>query len=198
MSENSPRYQDQLFGHSEAEAQLICEARSGKLAHGWIFSGPRGIGKATLAYRFARMLLSGNTDMNLPADHPVFRRVAMGSHTDLLVVEPVFDAKKGESAREISVSQAREISQFLSLTPGEGQWRVVIIDTADELNASSANAVLKILEEPPPQAILILISHNPGRLLPTIRSRCRLLRLKAPDESSFYETMHRQARTPVG
>lgn len=178
-----------LFGHEAAEAQLIGDFERGQLAHGWIISGPRGIGKATLAYRFARMLLSGKPASALSEEDPVFLRIAAGSHADILVVEPLYDAKKDEFAREINVEQTREIAEFLSKTPGEGQWRVVIVDAIDALNTNSANAILKILEEPPTQAILLLISHNPGRLLPTIRSRCRNLSLNIPNKNDYLQVL---------
>jgi DNA polymerase-3 subunit delta' len=168
----TPRTNTELFGHSETESALLRDIEAGKLAHGLIFAGERGIGKATLAYRLARHLLGGEA------------RIAANSHADLLVIEPIYDAKKEELATEISVDQAREIPQFLSLTAGEGAWRVVIIDSVDALNNNSANAILKILEEPPPRTVLFLISHNVHRLLPTIRSRCRLISfspLSAPD-----------------
>lgn len=191
--ELSPRTATELYGHQEAQAQLLKDMASGKLAHGWIFSGGEGIGKATLAYRFARALLAGSNTLDMSPDHPVFRRVVAGSHTDLLVVEPLYDPKKDEKNQIIPVEQAREIAEFLSLTPGESERRVVIIDPADALNNNSANAILKILEEPPPQAVLILISHNSGRLLPTIRSRCRTLKLKPLDEDDFSHVMRQIA-----
>lgn len=183
-AELTSRTNTELFGHAEAEAGLLRDLAAGTLAHGWIINGPQGIGKATLAYRFARTLL-GST----PQDDSVYRRMVAGSHSDLLVIEPAYDAKKEEYARDISVDQARTIAQFLSLTPGESQWRVVIVDSIDALNANAANAILKILEEPPPQAILLLVSHNPGRLLPTIRSRCRTLRLAPLDDAAFSAVM---------
>ena len=185
MNALTPKTNSELFGHSESEAVLMEGLRQGQLAHGWIISGPRGIGKATLAYRFARTLLSGKPPEEISPEDPVFLRVAAGSHADLLIVEPQYDAKKEEFAREINIEQAREIAGFLSLTPGEGRWRVVIIDSVDALNTNSANAILKILEEPPAHAILLLISHNPGRLLPTIRSRCRNLTLQSLQEKDF-------------
>jgi DNA polymerase III subunit delta' len=191
MVEMHPKYNESLYGHEAAERQLLRDAGLGRLAHGWLISGPRGIGKATLAYRFARAMLAGTGALGMPSDHPVFKRVASGGHADLLVVEPAFDAKKGEEAREISVEQAREVAQFLSLTPGESQWRVVIIDPIDQLNTNAANAILKILEEPPPQALLLLVSHNPGALLPTIRSRCRNLRLSPLTRGDFRHVMQR-------
>lgn len=187
--EHTPKTSTKLYAHEAAEAMLLREYGGGKLAHGWLITGPRGIGKATLAYRFARTLLSGEPPEEVGEEHPVYRRMLAGSHSDLLVVEQAWDDKKDEKVREISVDQAREISQFLSLTPGEGQWRVVIIDAVDALGTAGANAILKILEEPPPQAVLLLISHNPGRLLPTIRSRCRTLRLNTPDRAQFTSIM---------
>ena len=232
MSDNKiiPRTNDKLLGHDEAEAALLQGLESGKLAHGWIISGPRGIGKATLAYRFARTLLSspsplrGSTRMSVEGgvgvsrllgangeitplltsppqggrDEAIFRRIAAGSHTDLLVIEQIYDEKKEGKTREISVEQVRAIAQFLSLTPGEGQWRVVIIDSADALNSNSANAILKILEEPPPQTVLMLIAHNPNRLLPTIRSRCRSLKLRPLSKNQFTSVMRHIAPTLEG
>lgn len=185
----TPRTNTKLFGHEEIEAMLLRDLASGKLAHGIIFSGARGIGKATLAYRFARALLSGRVDMELSSEDPIFNRIAIGSHTDLLVIELLYDPKKDEYVNEISIEQSRTIAQTLSLTPAEGQWRVVIIDSADALNNKSANAILKILEEPPPQTILMLISHNVGRLLPTIRSRCRIIPLKPLSQKDFVRAL---------
>lgn len=185
----TPKSNTHLFGHSQTQEMLIREFRAGRLAHGLIFSGVKGIGKATLAYHFARMLLSGREDMNLPETSPIFARIIANSHTDLLVVEPAYDEKKEEYATEISAEIAREIPKFLSLTPAEGAWRVVIIDSADVLNDKSANAILKILEEPPKQTILILIAHNVGRLLPTIRSRCRVVSLKPLSYDDFSQAV---------
>lgn len=185
LSRQSPRTSSELVGHMAALSAIRADFEQRRLAHGILLSGPKGIGKATLAFHIARMLLSEGR----PDDEAIARRIAAGSHADLLVVEPLFDAKKGEVAREITVEQAREIGQFLSLTPGESDWRVVIIDSADALNINAANAILKILEEPPPQAVLLLVSHNPGKLLPTIRSRCRLLKLHPLDSAGFSQTM---------
>lgn len=181
----TPRTNTQLFGHTETETMLLDDLKAGKLAHGLIFSGARGTGKATLAYRFARALLSGKNDMELSPEAPVFRRIAANSHSDLLVIELLYNPKKNEYANDINVEQARTIPEFLSLTPAEGRWRVVIIDSADNMNTNSANAILKILEEPPPQAILMLVSHNVGGLLPTIRSRCRMIALKPLSYDNF-------------
>lgn len=193
ISEITPRTNTRLFGHEQVEAMLLRDLASGKLAHGIILSGAQGIGKATLAYRFARALLSGQMDMEISEDNPVFKRVAARSHTDLLVIEPLYDAKKDEYATEITIEQSRTIAQSLSLTPAEGQWRVVIIDSADALNNKSANAILKILEEPPPQTVIILITHNVGGLLPTIRSRCRLISLRPLSKQDFMLAMNHMA-----
>lgn len=193
MSDITPKNATELFGHESVQAQWLHDFAAGKLAHGIIISGGRGIGKATLAYRFARMLLSGRNDFDLSSDDPIFHRISAGSHTDLLVIEREFDEKKEEFKNEISVEQARGIADFLSLTPAEGKWRVVIIDSADALNTNAANAILKILEEPPAQAILLLVSHNPGRLLPTIRSRCRMLKLAPLSAEDFTRTIRHVA-----
>ena len=183
MSEIHPRHSTQLFGHEAEEVRLLGDVAAGRLPHGLIISGIKGIGKATFAYRFIRELLSAG---NANAD-TVHNRVAAGSHADLLVIEPEFDEKKSEYAKDINVEQAREVAKFLSLTPAESNWRIVLIDSADALNINAANAILKILEEPPPQAILLLISHQPSLLLPTIRSRCQVVKLRPLARDIFVE-----------
>ena len=191
-----PRANPDLIGHAAAEARLQRAFAHGRLAHAWLIAGPRGIGKATLAYRFARHVLAHATARSAPAElslfgapdlgkgglhldpgHPVFRRVAGGGHADLYTAEPGIDEKKGVRRAEIVVDDVRGIGHFLSLTPAEGGWRVVVVDSADEMNRNAANALLKVLEEPPAKALLLLVSHNPGALLPTIRSRCQRLLL---------------------
>jgi DNA polymerase-3 subunit delta' len=175
-----PRANPLLLGHAPAEATLLEALRSGRMHHAWLITGPDGVGKATLAYRFARRLLAGMSDgdtLALDPVHPVFRRVAAGSHADLLTVERAYDDKRKRMRTQIAVDDVRRISSFMSLTPAEGGWRVVVVDGAEELNQASANALLKVLEEPPPRAVLLLVCGAPGRLLPTIRSRCRRLRL---------------------
>lgn len=178
-----PRENPELKGHGQAEARILEALRSGRLHHAWLISGPEGVGKATLAFRFARRLLAGGADtLEMDPSHPVFRRVAAGTHADLMTVEREWDEKKKRLKKTIAAESVREIPGFLHLTPAEGGWRAVIVDGAEDMNAFSANALLKVLEEPPSRAVLILVTAAPGRLLPTIRSRCRHLPLAAlPD-----------------
>ncbi len=187
----APRANPLLLGHAAAEAVLAEAARGGRLHHAWLLAGPAGIGKATLAFRFARWLLAGapsGAGLALDPAHPTFRRVAAGSHADLLTIERGFDDKRRRQKREILVDDVRVLGGFLRLTPAEGGWRVVVIDGAEALNRNAANGLLKLLEEPPPRAILLLVCSAPGRLLPTIRSRCRTLRL-APLAAPIMETL---------
>ncbi len=175
-----PRANPLLLGHDAAETALLEAMRSGRMHHAWLITGPDGVGKATLAYRFARRLLAGmpaDNSLALAPTHPVFRRVAACAHADLLTVELTYDQRRRRMRTQIAVEDVRGISAFMSLTPAEGGWRIAIVDGAEEMNQSSANALLKILEEPPRRAILLLVCAAPGRLLPTIRSRCRRLRL---------------------
>ncbi len=182
-----PRENPDLIGHGAAEAALLASYRSGRLPHAWLITGPRGVGKATLAFRFARFLFAQNQgdglfaaapqSLAVAAGHPAFRRVASGGHPDLLLVERGYNDKRSRRRSEIIVEDTRAISGFLHKTPAEGGWRVVIVDGADTMNPNASNALLKILEEPPKRAVLLLLSDNPGRLLATIRSRCRRLAL---------------------
>ena len=180
MSVPEPRANPILLGQTDAEATILESIRAGRMHHAWLISGPEGVGKATLAYRAARRLLAGQREGDSlaldPAD-PVFRRVAANAHADLLTIERVFNEKTRRMKTQIAVEDVRKITGFMGLTPAEGGWRVVVVDGAEELNQASANALLKVLEEPPPRAILLLVCAAPGRLLPTIRSRCRRLRL---------------------
>jgi DNA polymerase III subunit delta' len=182
-----PRETLSLYGHAEAERAFLDAYRAGRMPHAWLIGGPRGIGKATLAYRMARFVfahpdqaapeVAQANSLALPRDHPVSRRIAAQGHPDLLALERVED-EKGKMPTMISVDLVRRTIGFFGSTAGEGGWRVCIVDSADELNAAGANALLKILEEPPAKALLLVVSHAPGRLLPTIRSRCRRLALR--------------------
>jgi DNA polymerase-3 subunit delta' len=185
----APRRNPDLAGHEAAEAGLIQAVETGRLPHAIILGGPRGIGKATLAFRFARWLLAGAPSgpslfgdsadgLKIEPDHPVARRISAGGHADLLTVERGWDPKRKKLRGEIVVDDVREIANFLRLTSAEDGWRIVVIDSADEMNRNAANALLKVLEEPPKRALLLLVCHAPGRLLPTIRSRCRKINLQ--------------------
>jgi DNA polymerase-3 subunit delta' len=186
-----PRSSFISLGHTDVEKQLLEFHAANRMPHGLIFSGLEGIGKATFAYRFARFLLKhGSTDLNqdslfsAPAaltsfdvspEDPVFRRVASGGHPDLMTIERAYDAVKGKTKDSVDVNEIRKVPQFLRMTASDGGWRVVIIDDADTMNRNAQNALLKILEEPPPRAILILITHRLGALIPTIRSRAHVI-----------------------
>ncbi|BBK37270.1 DNA polymerase III subunit delta' [Allostella sp. ATCC 35155] len=187
-----PRANPWLLGLGPAERALLRAWRSGRMPHAWLITGPRGIGKATLAHRFARFVLSGGDGEqgflaaspaeDLQQESAAARQIAAGGHPDLRVVtRSVGDT--GRMRQEIVVGDIRDLGHFLHLTPAAGGWRVAIIDPADDLNRNAANALLKVLEEPPANALLFLTAHSPGRLLPTIRSRCRRLGLEplAPD-----------------
>lgn len=185
----SPRRTAGLVGHAAAEAVMLQAWASGRPHHAWLISGPRGIGKATLAYRFARFLLANpgpaaaaatHERLDVPPGSPLFNRIAAGGHSDLLTVERGVDAK-GKVRSGIVVEDVRRITEFLHRTAFEGGWRVVIVDCADDLNRNGANALLKILEEPPRNAMLLLVCHSPGSLPPTVRSRCRRLALQPLD-----------------
>jgi DNA polymerase-3 subunit delta' len=185
-----PRANSLFRGHEAALASLHHAATSGRLHHGWLMTGPPGIGKATLAFRFARWLLAGGTtpDLSLPDNASLFRRVAAGTHPDLFTVERRINEKTEKLQGEIVIATIREANKFMRLTPAEGGWRIIIVDGAEDMNPNTANALLKMLEEPPPRAILLLTSAAPGRLLPTIRSRCRVLpmaALPAPDMAAL-------------
>lgn len=183
-----PRETATLFGQDAAQAQLLAALAGDRLHHGWLLAGPRGVGKATLAWRFARAALAHPpggglfappppASLDVPADHPVARRMAARAEPGLLAIRRGTDEKTGRLRAQITVDEVRRLRDFFGLSAADGGRRVVIVDAADELNASAANAILKLLEEPPPGALLLLVAHRPGALLPTIRSRCRMLRL---------------------
>ncbi len=171
-----PRATPHLHGQDRALAAFHAAAAAGRLHHGWLLTGPAGIGKASFAYRAARWLLAGGTGPNLHTDpaHPVFHRVAAGTHPDLFTVERRMNDKDRLQAI-INVDTVREAGAFMRLTPAEGGWRAVVVDGAEALNPAAANALLKILEEPPARAVLFLVADTPQKLLPTLRSRCRLM-----------------------
>ncbi len=182
-----PRAGAQLFGHQAAEQIMLAAYRSGRVPHAFLIVGPRGIGKATLAYRMARFVLAhpdpaaqevqGATSLAVAADHPVARRIAAQAQGDLLVLERTVN-ERGVLRQQIAVDDVRRTVSFFGATAGEGGWRVAIVDAVDELNASGANALLKVLEEPPQRALLLLVSHSAARVPATLRSRSRVVRLR--------------------
>jgi len=181
-----PRQNDLLIGHPDSEKAFLDAWNGGRLAHSWLICGPKGIGKATFAYRIARFVLSGGgekdmfgggpTNLEVDAASAASRMIMSGAHPDMKIIERGWSDESHTKRRsEIVVDDVRGVGEFLSLTPSMGGWRVVVVDAADEMNRNAANAILKVLEEPPKNALLLLLSHSPGRLLPTIRSRCRRL-----------------------
>lgn len=176
-----PRANPHLFGHAGPESGLVQSFREGRVPHGMVFAGPEGIGKATLAYRFTRFLMAAPEapeDLAVDPQSQAFRLVASGGHPDVL------DIGLAEGEASIGVEAIRPITPFLRKTPAMGGWRVVIVDDADKLTRNAQNALLKNLEEPPPSAVLILVSARPGLFLPTIRSRTRRVNLAplGPDD----------------
>lgn len=194
-----PRETVEILGQNRAEAAFLEAFNTGRLHHGWLMTGPRGVGKATLAWQIARFLIAqpvesgpslfgdapaAATTLAISPDHPVSHRVAAMSEPGLFLLRRPTDEKTGKLKTVISVDEVRRLKGFFSLSAADGGRRVVIVDSADEMNTAAANALLKLLEEPPENTTLLLISHQPSRLLPTIRSRCRELRCHplAPDD----------------
>lgn len=187
-----PSENTRLFGHDAAQEFLAQSYRSGKGHHAIMIEGPEGIGKATLAFRFANHVLNHPEPQKAPAvisdpdpASPAFRQIAGGASHNLLHISRPVDAKSGKLKSAITVDEIRRAGKFFSQTSGTGNWRIVIVDTADEMNRSAANAVLKILEEPPKRALFLMLSHAPGKLLPTIRSRCLPLTLRPLGEADL-------------
>ena len=184
-----------IVGQDRAVEQFASAWATRKLHHAWLLGGPKGVGKASFAHAAARRVLADAAGpvSDLPGletddEHPIVKLVEAGSHPDMRWLERVEnpDAKvKGTLYRNIIVKQVRELGAFMSMTAALSPWRVAVIDTVDELEPSGANALLKMLEEPPANTLFFLVSHAPGRLLPTIRSRCRMLNFNALDDDAM-------------
>lgn len=181
-----PRETFAFIGHDGAELALADALGGGRMHHAWLLAGPKGVGKATLAYRFARHALGakrlGPRPLDCDPDDVIARRVAQMAHPDLYVLRRGLN-ERGKARREITVDDARELGRFFSLAPSEGGMRVAIIDAVDDLNRNAANAILKTLEEPPARSALLLVCHAPGAALATIRSRCRRLPMRPIEDA---------------
>jgi DNA polymerase-3 subunit delta' len=188
-----------IVGQDRAIEQFASAWSSRKLHHAWLLAGPKGVGKASFAHAAARRVLADAADpsfdlagIETPDDHPIVKLVEAGSHPDMRWLQRLEHERTGNLARNISVDQVRELGEFLTLTPALSPWRVAAIDTVDELEPSGANALLKILEEPPSNTIFFLVSHAPGRLLPTIRSRCRRLEFRPLSDDAMTSILETQ------
>ncbi len=185
-----PRETFRLVGQEQALATASRAIRSGRPPQAWLIGGPPGVGKATLAYRIARYLLrygakdAGPEDLAVAENDSVSVQIKAGAHPGLLVLKRGLNPDTGKLMTVLSVGEIRKLGNFFGLTSGAGGWRVAIVDTADDMNEAAANALLKLLEEPPPRSMLLLLAHAPARLLPTIRSRCQRLPLRPLDETT--------------
>ncbi len=204
-----PRQSDFFVGHEQNEQAILNLINAGNVPHAMIFAGPKGIGKSTFAFRVARALFKNGTsdsaqdsmfgdmpaeltNLKVASDDPVFSKVASGGHPDLLTIGRAIDVKKGTKKNNLDVETARKVAPFLRMTSSDGGWRVVIVDDADTMNRNAQNAMLKILEEPPSNALLILVCHRLGAMIPTIRSRCRVLNFDALNKEELAALMTRE------
>jgi DNA polymerase-3 subunit delta' len=186
-----PRETFHLVGQDQALARAARAIRSGRPPQAWLIGGPPGIGKATMAYRIARYLLrygamaEGPENLAVAENDPVSVQVRAGAYPGLLILKRGLNPDTGKLMTVLSVGEIRKLGSFFGLTSGAGGWRVAIVDTADDMNDAAANALLKLLEEPPPRSMLLLLAHAPARLLPTIRSRCQRLDLRPLDTTAL-------------
>ena len=192
-----------IVGQDKAVEQFAAAWAGRKLHHAWLLGGPKGVGKATFAHAAARRVLADAAGppfdlqgIETPDEHPIVKLVEAGSHPDMRWLERIENPKAktpGTLYRNIIVEQVRALGEFMSMTAALSPWRVVVVDTVDDLDASGANALLKTLEEPPPNTLYFLVSHAPGRLLPTIRSRCRLLHFEPLDDDAMTSILEAQS-----
>ncbi|MDA9313289.1 DNA polymerase III subunit delta' [Amylibacter sp.] len=193
---NHPRHTNVIYGHDIPQLDFLNVYNSKRLHHAWMITGPKGIGKATLSYKISKFILSQNQHNNLDnealiktldisTDHPVSKRVDALGEPNLYLVRRLWDEKLKKFKQNITIDEIRKLKNFFNMSAADGGWRVAIIDAADEMNNAAANALLKILEEPPEKVLIFLISHQPLRLMPTIRSRCRLLKCSTLSPSSL-------------
>ena len=204
----TPEERADWFGDRTAERTLLDAYRGGRLHHAWLMTGPKGIGKATLAYRFARFVfahpdanapeVAAAEDLSVDPAHPAFRKVAARAHPNLLALQRGYNDERKRFYTELTVDEIRRTVAFFGSTSGEPGWRIAIVDPADDMNASAANALLKVLEEPPTRALFLIVSHAPGRLAPTIRSRCRRLDIHPLDAETITEKIREGARNASG
>ncbi len=193
-----PQHRSDIVGRNDIEARLRAMIEEGALSNGWLIAGPKGAGKASLAYRIARALLDPESlasggGLSMSSDARVFRLISGGAHPDLFVAERRYDEKLQRYETEITVDTVRKLTSFLNRTASMGGWRVAIVDTADEMNRNASNALLKALEEPPAKAALLLLSAQPGRLLATIRSRCRRIDLRPVEDEVISRLLQAEA-----
>lgn len=187
---NHPRMANNIIGHESAKKHLLSGIVKNKLPNSWLISGKKGIGKATLAYAFTKLLLAKNSisseqleNWDIPTNSPTLSKIRAGSHPDIIAIE------KAEDETEIKVDSIRKINHFFHLTSAETDYRIIIIDSIDDVNTNAANALLKLLEEPPENAIILMISHNPNGILTTIKSRCRHLPIRELNNSQSMEVL---------
>ncbi len=185
-----------VFGHKDVENELASAFASGRMHHAWLINGPKGIGKATLAYRFANHIFHHSNDEKLPEklyapteDDRDHHQLAAGAHPNLIHLARPFDTKTKTFKSVLSVEEIRRTQPFFGMTATGGGWRIAIVDPADEMNANAANALLKILEEPPEKSLFLLVCNAPGRLLPTIRSRCREINVRPLDDDDLAKAL---------
>ena len=205
-----PRETETLIGHPEAEQAFLDAFNSGRLHHGWLISGPQGVGKATFAWQIAKFLLSQPleddgglfgappppTTMRVSPEDPVAQQVVALSEPGLFLLRRGWNDKTKKLKSMITVDEVRKLHGFFGMSAVDGRRRVVIVDAADDMNVQAANAILKMLEEPPARTTILLVSHQPSRLLPTIRSRCRELRLRPLDAGNMTAALSQAGAEP--